>query len=140
MTGQTSQGERRSDPPKISSEGRFPLPDDDQPPDPRLVIEDLRRKLRLEKERSLNATDAVMGARAAAAQAQAESQELFYRLHVKETEIDQLRELLAERAAAGNGGASGGMVGGGNWSAKVQGPASDAARNLFSAVKQVVTD
>ena len=137
MTGQTSQGERRSDPPKISSEGRFPLSDDDQPPDPRLVIEDLRRKLRLEKERSLNATDAVMGARAAAAQAQAESQELFYRLHVKETEIDQLKELLAERT---DGGGASGMVGGGNWSAKVQGPASDAARNLFSAVKQVVTD
>lgn len=86
------------DRPRIESDGRYAKPNDEPPPDPRAVIEDLRRKLRAEQEKSLNATDAVLGARAAAAQARAETQETYYRLHVRETELAQLKELMAAQA------------------------------------------
>ncbi len=86
------------DRPRIESDGRYAKPNEEPPPDPRAVIEDLRRKLRAEREKSLNATDAVLGARAAAAQAKAETQEIYYRLHVRETELAQLKELMAAQA------------------------------------------
>ena len=82
------------DRPGIESDGRYARPNDEPPPDPRAIIDDLRRRLRVEEEKSLNAVDAVLGARAAAAQAKADAQETFYRLHVRETELAQLKELL----------------------------------------------
>lgn len=54
----------------------------------------LRRQLLAERERSLNATDRVLGAQAEAAQARAEIRELEYRLHVREAELSQARQLL----------------------------------------------
>jgi hypothetical protein len=66
------------------------------PPDPRDVIDDLQLRLQLEQEKSLNALDAVLGAQAAAAQAKAETREVFHRLHVREQELTQLKELLAQ--------------------------------------------
>ncbi len=77
------------------------------PPDPRAVIEDLRRRLRAEQEKSLNAADAVLGARAVAAQARAETQEIYYRLHVTETELNRLKELLAVESAERSDGSEG---------------------------------
>lgn len=47
-----------------------------------------------ERERALNFTDQLMGARAEAAQARAEIRELEYRLHVREAELAELRRLL----------------------------------------------
>ncbi len=75
----------------------------------RTVVAELRRQLQVERERSLNATDRVLAAQAEAAQARAEIKELQYRLHVRETELGQARELLAgaaERAARPTAGAS----------------------------------
>lgn len=63
-------------------------------PDAREVIVDLRRRLAVEREVALNAVDAVLGAQAEAAQVRAENKELFYRLHVREVELEQLKELL----------------------------------------------
>lgn len=82
------------------------------PPDPGAVIDDLRRRLRAEQERALNATEAMRGARAEAAQTQAEVRELQHRLHVRETELRKLEELLggdgaiADLALADPGGTS----------------------------------
>ena len=66
----------------------------------RSLVADLRRQLRAERERSLNATDRVLGAQAEAAQARAEIKELQYRLHVRETELAQAKELLSQREAS----------------------------------------
>ncbi len=110
----------------IQPEGRPIEVVNDTPPDPRAVIEDLRRSLRAEQEKTLNSVDAVMGARAAAAQAKAETQEVFYRLHVRETELAQLKELLAE---------SGVLDGRSNAPSP-----SAAARTLLSSVKRAVSD
>lgn len=66
------------------------------PPDPRDVIEQLRDRLRGEQEKTLNAVDAVLGAQAAAAQAKAETREVYHRLHVRERELEQLKELLEQ--------------------------------------------
>jgi hypothetical protein len=76
-------------------------------PDPGAVIEDLRRRLRAEQERSLNATDAMRGAKAEAAQARAEIRELHHRLHVREAELRALQELIADGAAGDGTGAFG---------------------------------
>lgn len=62
--------------------------------DPQAVIADLRRQLRRERERALNATDRVLGAQAEAAQARAEIKELHHLVHVREVELAQLRELV----------------------------------------------
>lgn len=103
----------------------------DAPPDPRTVIDDLRRRLRIEQEKALNAVDAVMGARAAAAQAKAETQDVFYRLHVRETELNQLKELLAEM--------EGKSVVGRGLGADAPKPA-EAARTLLTSVKRAVVE
>lgn len=58
---------------------------------------ELRRLLQIERERSLNVTDRVLGAQAEAAQARAEIKELQYRLHVREAELANLTELLDQR-------------------------------------------
>ena len=65
-----------------------------EPPDPGAIIDELRRRLRLEQERTLNATDAMRGALAEAAQARAEVRELHHRLHVRETELGVLEQLV----------------------------------------------
>jgi hypothetical protein len=65
------------------------------PPDPGSVIDDLRRRLRAEQERTLNATDAMRGAWAEAAQARAEIRELQHCLHVRESELRALGGLVA---------------------------------------------
>lgn len=103
----------------------------DAPPDPRSVIDDLRRRLRIEQEKALNSVDAVMGARAAAAQAKAETQDVFYRLHVRETELNQLKELLAEMEQKAPGGRGTG--------ADAAKPA-EAAKALLSSVKRAVAE
>lgn len=85
---------RTDDRPGITSDGRYVPRTGGGPPDPRAVIDDLRRRLRAEQEKTLNSVDAVLGAQAAAAQARAETQDVYYRLHVRETELAQLKELL----------------------------------------------
>lgn len=55
-------------------------------------IAELRRQLLVERERSLNATDRVLGAQAEAAQARAQIKELEYVLHVREAELARLKE------------------------------------------------
>ncbi len=152
-----------SDKPRIESDGRYAKPNEEPPPDPRAVIEDLRRKLRAEQEKSLNSVDAVMGARAAAAQAKAETQETFYRLHVRETELAQLKELMAEQnqPAATPGPSSTGSPGTGSWSGSArpstnrsatgvtgQGPsaaakaaeASTAVKSMLGTLKRLVKE
>lgn len=62
---------------------------------------ELRRQLRAERERSLNATDRVLGAQAEAAQARAQIKELEYVLHVREAELDRLKELLDQAPESG---------------------------------------
>ena len=74
-------------------------------------IDDLRRRLRIERERSLNATDRILGAQAEAAQARAEIKELYHRLHVREAELAQLRELLTDRPPTGPTGVRGDVAG-----------------------------
>lgn len=76
------------------------------PPDPRGVIDQLRDRLRHEQEKSLNSVDAVLGAQAAASQAKAETREVYHRLHVRETELAQLKELLTLDARSGPGARS----------------------------------
>jgi hypothetical protein len=73
------------------------------PADPEATIADLRRQLRRERERAINATDRVLGAQAEAAQARAEIKELQYRLHVREAELVQARELVEHREPVGRG-------------------------------------
>ena len=63
-------------------------------PDAAAVIEDLQRRLMVERETALNSVDAMLGARAKEAQAKAENKDLLYRLHVREAELMQLKELL----------------------------------------------
>ena len=101
LIGEAESATTGSDRPRIASEGRFVGPAESTPPDPRAVIDDLRRRLRIEQEKSLNSVDAVLGARAVAAQAKAETQEILYRLHVRETELEQLKELVVERGSPG---------------------------------------
>ncbi len=71
-----------------------PSTDDDRTEGSEAEVARLRRQLRAERERSLNATDRVLGAQAEAAQARAEIKELQYRLHVREAELAQAHELL----------------------------------------------
>lgn len=68
--------------------------------DARAVIDELNRRLMVERETSLNSVDAVLGARAKEAQARAENKELLYRLHVREAELAQLKELMVEAEEA----------------------------------------
>lgn len=103
----------------------------DAPPDPRAVIDDLRRRLRVEQEKALNAVDAVLAARAAAAQARAETQEVFYRLHVRETELNQLKELLVELE---------GRLDDENGPETETPTPSEAARTLLSSVRRAVAE
>ncbi len=127
------------DQPQIESDGRLAGPAQGAPPDPRTVIDDLRRRLRAEQEKSLNSIDAVLGAQAAAAQAKAETQEVFYRLHVRETELEQLKELLADenRALSSFDGGPAAAPGG---SADEEPTPAVAARMLLSSIKRAVTD
>lgn len=117
--------------PPIELDRRTPEPEEQQPPDPRAIIDELRRRLRIEQEKSLNAHDAVLGARAMAAQAKAETQEVFHRLHVRETELNQLKELLTDRRAAPRTDGRGTDDGG---------PSSvRAVRHLASSVRDLVS-
>ena len=102
MTG-TPTGDRLGSGPDITA-ARSRRPDGDA-----AEVEDLRRRLRIERERSMNATDRVLGAQAEAAQARAEIKELYHRLHVREAEVTELRAMLG-----GDGGppASAGPVDG----------------------------
>lgn len=115
-------GQAMTDRPRIDSDGRSQEPRNEAPPDPRAVIEDLRHRLRVEEEKSLNAADAVLGARAAAAQAKAETQDVFYRLHVRETELAQLKELIAGQEVI------------------PEPTPSSAARTLLASVKRAVQE
>ncbi len=54
----------------------------------------LHRRVAELEERNLNATDALIGAQAAAAQARREIDGIFHRLHVREQELQELKELL----------------------------------------------
>ena len=62
--------------------------------DDRVTIAELRRQLLAERERSLNATDRVLGAQAEAAQARAEIKELRYALHVRDAELARAEDLI----------------------------------------------
>lgn len=55
---------------------------------------ELHRRLAELEERHLNATDALIGAEAAVAQARRDIEEIFHRLHVRERELTELKELL----------------------------------------------
>ena len=54
----------------------------------------LRHRLAEVEEQHLNATDALIGAEAAAAQARRDIDDIFHRLHVREQELKELKELL----------------------------------------------
>ncbi len=142
LIGETEPETSRSDRPRIASEGRFIGPADETPPDPRAVIDDLRRRLRIEQEKSLNSVDAVLGARAVAAQAKAETQEVLYRLHVRETELRQLKEILVEQQPTGETGlgddAGSGGSGGVEPAGRPLGPGT-AFRQLLGAIRRSVT-
>ncbi len=75
-----------------------PSTEDDRSGTTEAEVARLRRQLRAERERSLNATDRVLGAQAEAAQARAEIKELQYRLHVREAELAHANELLGQES------------------------------------------
>ncbi|MDH3299860.1 MAG: hypothetical protein OES24_05070 [Acidimicrobiia bacterium] len=54
----------------------------------------LRRRVAELEEQHLNATDAVIGAEAAAAQARRDIEDIFHQLHVREEELKELKGLL----------------------------------------------
>lgn len=58
------------------------------------TLAELRQRLAEAEERNLNAVDAIRGAEARTAQAKHDSDELFHRLDVRETELKRLKELL----------------------------------------------
>ncbi|MEM9561202.1 MAG: hypothetical protein AAGA93_01205 [Actinomycetota bacterium] len=102
--------------------------DGQEPPDPSAEADLLRRQLRRERERSLNATDRVLGAQAEAAQARAEIKELRYMLHVRNAELAELAGQL-EQARATMGAPSAAQVG--EWAKR----APDTARRLVQRVR-----
>lgn len=55
---------------------------------------ELRRRVAELEEQHLNDTDALIGAEAAAAQARRDIDDVFHRLHVRENELKELKELL----------------------------------------------
>ncbi|MEL6984461.1 MAG: hypothetical protein AAFO29_18690 [Actinomycetota bacterium] len=63
-------------------------------------VAELRRQLRAERERALNARDQMLGAQAEAAQTRAQIKELEYVLHVREAELATLKAQL-ERIPTG---------------------------------------
>lgn len=69
-------------------DGLGDLPDDGDP------VPELRRRVAELEERHLNDTDALIGAEAAAAQARRDIDDVFHRLHVREEELKELKELL----------------------------------------------
>lgn len=87
--------------------------------DPRIIIDRLQQRWREEREQRLNAVDALVGAEAAVAQAKAETEDVLYRLHVRETELEQSSALLAELEARG---------------LRADPTVADAARNLLRAL------
>lgn len=62
--------------------------------DDRDEVAELRRRVADLEERHLNDTDALIGAEAAAAQARRDLDDIFHRLHVREKELEALKELL----------------------------------------------
>jgi len=64
------------------------VPDDGDPE------AELRRRVAELEERHLNDVDALIGADAAAAHARRDIHEVFHRLHVREEELKELKELL----------------------------------------------
>ncbi len=97
--------------------------------DPSAEADLLRRQLRRERERSLNATDRVLGAQAEAAQARAEIKELRYMLHVREAEMAELASQLERARATTTVGPSAAQVG--EWAKR----APDTARRLVKRVR-----
>lgn len=57
-------------------------------------LAELRRRVAELEERSLNATDSVIGAEAVAAQARRDADDYFHRLHLRERELEDLKESL----------------------------------------------
>jgi len=57
-------------------------------------LDNLRRLLAEAEEKNLNAVDAILGAEATAAQAKRDIDGIFHRLHIREQELRQLKELL----------------------------------------------
>ncbi len=57
-------------------------------------LDDLRRRVAELEEQHLNATDALIGAEAATAQARRDIDDIFHRLHVRESELKALKEAL----------------------------------------------
>ena len=55
---------------------------------------ELHRRVVEAEERNLNLADALVGAEAAAAQARRDIDDIFHRLHARETELKELKELL----------------------------------------------
>lgn len=88
----------------------------------------LRRRLAEVEEQNLNATDALIGAEAAATQARRDIDEIFHRLHVREQELKRLKELLGydletpvdEVAQAIGGGTRNGRGAGGKRSVRAK--------------------
>lgn len=62
--------------------------------DDRNELSELRRRVAELEEQHLNDTDALVGAEAAAAQARRDIDDIFHRLHVREHELEELKELL----------------------------------------------
>lgn len=61
---------------------------------------ELRAALLSERQRTLNLTDAVLGAKAAARQAELDTEDLFHRLHVVSTELSRLKQAVGYDEAA----------------------------------------
>ncbi len=60
------------------------------------ALDRLEQLYRREREQRLNAVDALVGAQAELTQAKADNDDLFYRLHVRETELARVAAQLAE--------------------------------------------